>query len=482
MTRRDEGDDALPIELGPISNGETNPVPPPEIAREAARRSRELIDRQARRRGMARRDFLRTAMASAAVLFALDACSNESTSGRSGGRMHVPEDATVDPDTARHVLGGDELVFDDQTHFLDLDPSAPFGDPGFPQSSCGEADPRLCYSIDRYLEELFLRSDTRMAIVSAIPAANENGPLSPARMDEARRAADMLCGHGRLLMHGQATPALGALPAQLDAMSSLADRYPIAAWKVYTHAPAPGWYLDDRDAGAPQVGTAFLERARHIGIKRVCVHKGLSGVGGGPAAFASPVDIGPAAAANPDISFVVYHSGFESANPERAYDPAGRGIDRLITSLRDAGIGPRANVYAELGSTWFLSMRDPDQAAHVVGKLLVAVGAERVVWGTDSIWYGSPQSQIEAFRAFQITPEYQERFGYPALTDDVKQRILGLNSLELYGVDPLTTRCEFTPEELDQVRQALPARPASYGPATAQAVRANLAAHGWVGI
>jgi len=39
-----------------------------------------------------------------------------------------------------------------------------------------------------------------------------------------------------------------------------------------------------------------------------------------------------------------------------------------------------------------------------------------VLWGTDSIWYGSPQDQIQAFRAFEITPEFQERFGYPALT------------------------------------------------------------------
>ena len=42
------------------------------------------------------------------------------------------------------------------------------------------------------------------------------------------------------------------------------------------------------------------------------------------------------------------------------------------------------------------------------------------MWGTDSIWYGSPQPQIMAMRAFQITPEYQERYGYPALTDDMK--------------------------------------------------------------
>jgi hypothetical protein len=157
-------------------------------------------------------------------------------------------------------------------------------------------------------------------------------------------------------------------------------------------------------------------------------------------------------------------------------------VDRFIRALVDTGLGASDNVYAELGSTWFLTMRDPDQAAHVLGKLLTAVGPDRIVWGTDSIWYGSPQPQIEAFRAFEITPEYQERFGYPALTPEVKRKILGGNAAELYDVDPITTRCDFSREELDEVRRALPPRPSAYGPRTLQAVAAHIREHGWVGM
>jgi hypothetical protein len=471
-------DDELPLELGPVSNGETAPAPVSPVLQETARRARELIDRQARRRGMARRDFLRTTMATAAVLFTLEACSSESSDGRSGGTLNVPEDATVDPDAARETLGGDELVMDVQTHFLELDPEAPFGDPGFPQSSCGETDPRLCYSIDRYLEEVFLRSDTNIAVLSAIPAVSEDGPLSPARMDDARRAADVLCGDGRVLMHGQATPQLGTLEAQLDAMDSLVERYPITAWKLYTHRPGPGWFLDDHEPSVPQVGQAFLDRARATGVHTISVHKGLSRRD----EYSSPVDIGPAAATNRDLRFVVYHSGYERRVAEGPYDPAGGGVDRLVASLDASGIGPGENVYAELGSTWFLTMRDPDQAAHVLGKLLAAVGPDRIVWGTDSIWYGSPQPQIEAFRAFEITPEYQEQFGYPALTPEVKRKILGANAAELYEVDPITSRCDFSRDELEEVRRALPPRPSSYGPRTIQAVAAHIREHGWVGM
>ncbi len=64
-----------------------------------------------------------------------------------------------------------------------------------------------------------------------------------------------------------------------------------------------------------------------------------------------------------------------------------------------------------------------------------------MLWGTDSIWYGSPQPQIMAFRAFEITPEFQERFGYPALTPELKRKVFGLNARHLLGLDPAADYC-----------------------------------------
>jgi predicted TIM-barrel fold metal-dependent hydrolase len=72
----------------------------------------------------------------------------------------------------------------------------------------------------------------------------------------------------------------------------------------------------------------------------------------------------------------------------------------------------------------------------VLGKLLVALGPERILWGTDSVWYGPPQPLIDAFRAFTIPEWMQERYGYPALTPAIKAAILGANATRLYGVDP----------------------------------------------
>jgi predicted TIM-barrel fold metal-dependent hydrolase len=183
----------------------------------------------------------------------------------------------------------------------------------------------------------------------------------------------------------------------------------------------------------------FLERVNALGPRVVAAHKGL----GGPIPeqsvdAASPRDIGPAAKAFPDIKFVVYHSGYERDpdGQEGAYDPADatRGVDRLIKSVELAGIGAGANVYAELGSTWFLMLRRPVEAAHVLGKLLIALGPDRIVWGTDSTWYGSPQPLIDAFRAFQIPERLQAEHGYPAFTAEMKERILSSNAQSLYDI------------------------------------------------
>jgi hypothetical protein len=439
-----------------------------------------MVDETARRLGMSRRRFLRTSMATAVTLLALQGCSDEERASRGkspGGRMRLPDGSTTDPTTS--LPPRDQFVMDVQTHFLDFSehPDALDFGRAFPQYDCGEADGRLCYSIDNYLDELFLNSDTNMGIISAIPIPPALNALTIDDMERARRILERVCDEERLLLHGQVLPTFGSFEEQLAGMQQAIDDHPIAAWKMYTHAPGRGWYLDDHDASAPQVGNAFLERVQEVGPRIVSVHKGF----GNGSDYASPVDIGPAAKAFPEISFVVYHSGYESSNTEGPYDPDGRGVDRFIRSLKEAGIGSGDNVYAELGSTWFLAMRDPDEAAHVLGKLLSALGPDNIVWGTDSIWYGSPQVQIDAFRAFEITAEYQERFGYPALTDAAKRKILGLNAAKLYSVDPITTRCEYSPADLLEARQALPARRASYGPKTAAAVRALARDHGWIG-
>jgi predicted TIM-barrel fold metal-dependent hydrolase len=317
---------------------------------------------------------------------------------------------------------------DVQLHFLDPDRNNGSFGAGFPQASCAAPDPRLCFSQDAFLDLVFGQSDTRVGVLSGLPYAGRDGPLALDVMERARERVSQMGTDRRLLVQAPVFPATGPLEAALDGMASDVATYPVAAWKTYTHAPDAFRLDDDR-------GDALLAQAVALQRPILAVHKGLAG----DAPASSPVDVGPAAAAHPDAVIVVYHSGWETGAPEGPYpadDAADRlhGVDRLVGSLRAAGIGPTGNVYAELGSTWYNLTRDLDSAAHVLGKLLVQLGPERILWGTDSIWYGSPQGQIDAFRAFAISEELQEAHGYPALTDEVKDLILGGNAARLYAL------------------------------------------------
>ena len=459
-----------------VSNGEYAPRRPSAVEREAARRVADAADAAGRRLGIDRRTFLRSSLGTATALLALGACSDEqgASNGRTttSGAFELPPETTTEPDAAGEVLGpGDgEVVIDVQTHFLD--PNTGFGN-AFPQSACGDA---TCFDVDHWADLVLGSSDTSMAVLSAIPVVSDPRPMSIEKMEEARRLAESLCGDDRVLLQGEAFPQIGSLPDFLDGMETLAGDHDIVAWKTYTHVGGGYTFADER-------GQAFLAKVEELaaagaGPAVVCVHKGFG---------ADPADLGPAAAAHPDLTFVAYHSGFESGNVEGPFDEAGGGVDRLLVSLRDAGIGAGANVYCELGSTWFSVLRDPEAAAHTVGKILAAVGPERVLWGTDSIWYGSPQDQIDAFRAFEITEDAQAAFGYPALTAEVKRAIFGGNAARLHGIDLATVGepCRFSAEERDAAREEAFGRlggvgERTLGPRTAEAARATfLTDHPW---
>jgi len=483
--------DALPIKLDSTSNGEFAPRPLGPAARAARRRGAERVEEAARRVGMGRRRFLASVCGSAAALLGIDEAF--AMMGNAGGRFLLPREAAFEPAAAAARLAGGEFIFDVQTHFVD--PRGAWRKRSFmdglfgrydgveswlrslPQADCGDGDPVACFSAERFVQEIFLDSDTDVAVLSFFPAPPERTPVTMAEAARARALADALGGAPRLLLHAIVLPNLEPLERQLDGMEQAAKEWGVAAWKVYTHwgPDGAGWLLDD-----PKVGLPFIEKARALGVKRICIHKGLSGPGGGE--FSGCADVGRAAKLYPDVKFLVYHSGYQTWRTEAAYDPSARqGVDGLVRALEESGIPPGANVYAELGTTWRQLMQDPTAAAHALGKLIRAVGRDRILWGTDSIWYGSPQDQIEAFRAFEISDELCERHRYAAITPAAKARIFGLNGAEAYGLEPGAVRKRADADPIGRLRAGYAERRPSfstYGPRNGVEQRALLAARG----
>jgi predicted TIM-barrel fold metal-dependent hydrolase len=303
-----------------------------------------------------------------------------------------------------------------------------------------------------------------MMVLSFVPSRRDAEPLTIQAADAVRRIVDRMEGSHRLLLHGRVNPNQ---PGDLEAMDELKERWKVSAWKTYTQwgVDGKGFFLSD------DVGTRFIEKARALGVKVICVHKGLP-FGKQSYEHSQCKDIGIVAKRFPDVSFLIYHSGFVTGVPERAYQErsASDGIDTLIRSLVENGVEPNSNVYAELGSTWRFLMREPNSAAHAFGKLIKYCGEDNVLWGTDSIWYGSPQDQIQAFRTFQIAPELRAMYGYPEMTPALRAKIFGLNATRPYDISADEVKKRTRADRLAEERLAYREHPEphyrTYGPKT----------------
>jgi predicted TIM-barrel fold metal-dependent hydrolase len=435
----------LPIKLDTTSNGEFVPVPLSSANREANLRAHQAADANARRLNLSKREFLISACGAASTLLAFNAAN--AAAGRTGGLFDLAPEAALEPQLARAQVGAakDEFIFDVQGHFV----GTPAGNARGP---------------DVFIKDVFLDSDTDMMVLSFVPSAPDAEPVTIQAADAVRRIVDKLEGTHRLLVHGRVNPNQAG---DLERMDELAQKWGVSAWKTYTqYGPGGrGYFLTD------DIGIRFVERARSLGVKVICIHKGLP-FGRRSYEHSQCADIGPIAKRFPDVKFLIYHSGFVSSVAEQPFelDAQRDGIDTLVRSLIVNGVQPGSNVYAELGSTWRYLMRDPEQAAHALGKLIRHCGEDNVLWGTDSIWYGSPQDQIQAFRAFQIAPELRAKHGYAEITPALRARIFGLNAARVYGISAADVKKYASADRVARERAAYLEHPTphfrTYGPKT----------------
>ena len=465
----------LPIKLDTTSNGEFTPVPLAPEHHHAREMAMQSADTNARRLGVSRRGFLVSACGAASGLLAMNAAY--AAVGKRGGFFQIDAEAGLDVDAAGAAVDGKEFIFDVQGHFVNPTgawtrrlPEGAKPLASFEARACvadglpGNLDRLQCFGPDTFVRDIFMDSDTSLMVLSFVPSTRQGEPLTIEEAAATAGIVERMQGTHRLFLHGRVNPNQ---PGDLEDMGRLAAQFPIRAWKTYTQwGPdgASGFWLDD------EAGIAMIEKARALDIRNIAIHKGLP-FGRRSYEHSTCADVGRTARRYPDVNFLIYHSGFVTERAEGPYDPKRvDGIDALVTSVREAGLGHDSNVYAELGSTWRFLMRDPDSAAHALGKLLKHLGADNVLWGTDSIWYGSPQDQIQAFRTFQISPEFQERYGYPAITPAIRAKIFGMNALKIYPVDEDVLRQHLGNDRIARKRSEYRHEPdpsfLTYGPRT----------------
>jgi predicted TIM-barrel fold metal-dependent hydrolase len=435
-----------PIPTQIVSNGEHLPPPQSAIQRRVERRMMELADENGKRLGLDRRKFLRTSCGMAAAFLAMKQIYGADV-------FQVEEAEAREPELLRaraQSLNG-QYIFDVQTHFVrdDFNHKELLGLGQFAAQHWNPALKGLTlenYKFPSYVKELYYDSDTTMTLLSGAPFDDPSWwLLSNQQIADARNMLNEFAGSRRMLAHTVITPTQQGWMDEVDKAIAV---YKPDSWKSYTIGDPlmPGkypWRLDDEKVMYP-----FYEKAVKAGINTICIHKGIlppdyENSWKGLWEYATCWDIGKAAKDWPQMNFVIYHAALRPFTelPDQAwaeFEASGR--IKWATDLAEIpdkyGV---SNVYGELGTAFANSaVAHPKFSAAFIGTLVKGLGVDHVVWGTDTLWYGSPQWQIEAMRRLEIPEDMRKKYGFPALggaNSATKQLIFGGNSARLYNLN-----------------------------------------------
>ena len=265
-----------------------------------------------------------------------------------------------------------------------------------------------------FIEDMFLHSETDIAFLNSfgMRAAFDGIDLFPPR--EAAMVRSMAPARIRVL--GVVDPPDGQ--SAVDSLIYQCEQLKIDGLKLYPPGPvAAGWRMDDQKMTYP-----LYQVLRKHGVRNVCVHKGLPGLF--IEEYCHTEDLARAAADFPDLNFIAFHCAFP-------FDA------ELAAQAKAAKV---KNIYAEMGSLAPLMYKQPERYAQMLGTLLDGLGADHILWGTDTPVVGPPHWQIQAFQAYTIPEQLAEKRGYQQLTTRIKQQIFGENAAGLFRIDIPATR------------------------------------------
>ena len=497
--RADVADPRLPIPTQMISNGEYMPAPQTRQQKQVESRLTELALAASKNLGLSRRQFLASSGGMAAALLAMnevygrffEVSEAELYEAAAFAEAAPPKDLFVFDDQLHMVRGSRP-----SPAALRAVAQGPTSAPRVtrnPYNSRGQMDelgsewsnwnPALvglpidpAYAhITQFIKDVYLESQVTIGLLSNVTASMvqvEGEPSRPPRNAEeaqrgeiltaaqtaaARNFVNEISGSTRMLCHGLLYVGKG----NLQFIQEQIDQNEPDSWKGYNISnsakidddPASlmrQWRHDDEGVAYPTFELIQKNyeklKDRRPGFNNICVHKGLA-PGPPDPKRGHPEDLPKAARDWPKLNFITYHACIQpnffmaDALEEVKAEKLRGGVPNISwTTEYDQLVQDLPNCYAEIGTTWASSVVSfPTIAAHILGQLLKFMGEDRIVFGSDSVWYGSPQWQIESLWRFQIPEEMRRKWGYPELTEQAKRKIFGLNSAKLYGLKDVTT-------------------------------------------
>src|SRR5690606_39272083 len=80
-------------------------------------------------------------------------------------------------------------------------------------------------------------------------------------------------------------------------------------------------------------------------------------------------------------------------------------------------------------------MVQPRRMIEILGKALFEVGPDRLLYGSEAFLWPRVQTFIDIFADLEMPEDLQDGYGYPALTREIKEQILGRNMARLLDID-----------------------------------------------
>jgi uncharacterized protein len=442
-----------PVPTQIVSNDEYMPSPQTAKQKEYEARIKALGSELAKKHGITRRKFFQSASGMAAAYLAMNDVYGPLFS------VSRAEAATPEMADDRAKALKNQFIMDMHTHFLRDDTNikgfiaqrAAVGKAGWNPALVGKEQTIEELKFPNYFKEVYLDSDTKVACITGAPSeVPADWFLTNEMKVQARAKINKEAGTRRALAHAIFTPGYPGWMEQVD--HALTDLKP-DSMKGYTigdntnkHLSKHPWRLDDEKLLYPA-----YEKFLKAGIKNVCVHKGLFP----PAveekfphllAYSDVRDVGKAAKDWPQINFIIYHSAYRWAGggkPEDAwaqFQKTGRieWVSDLAEIPEKYGV---KNVYGDLGQIFaWTVVSEPRLGAAVMGVLGKGLGYDHVVWGTDAVWTGAPQWQIEGLRRMEIPDDMQKKYGFKPLgqaaNSPIKNAIFGETNAKLYNYTP----------------------------------------------
>jgi len=454
-----------PIPTQIVSNGEFTPLPQTPEQRRVEARIKAMAGDLGRRHGLSRRQFLASSAGMAAAFLAMNEVF--------GPVFTVSPAEAQQPGVAAERAGAlaGQFIIDVQTHFVRDDFKqdgllglAQYAKDNWNPSLAGEKD-LARYKFENYVKEIFVDSDTKVALLSGAPFDDPTWDLlSNDQIAAARTAINRIAGSRRLLGHTVFTPKKNGWMNEVD--RAIAEIKP-DSWKGYTigdplfpSKAASYWRLDDEKLMYP-----FYEKIAKSGINTICIHKGLLPADyqtSWPAVweYATVSDVGKAAKDWPQLNFVIYHGALRAfLEPPAAAMAEFEQTGRIKWTTDLAEIPSKfgvSNVYGEIGTAFANSaVANPRFAAAFIGTLVRGLGADHVLWGSDSVWYGSPQWQIEAMRRLEIPDDMRTKHGFAPLGGPdgvVKSAFFSGNAARLYKINQRAALGSITGDKIAAIK------------------------------